>query len=224
MPVYVVMPIEKKKTHWLLLNVHYAKRLPNISYAFGLYLIDKSGKTLKGVVTYGMPPSPTLCTGVCGQEWKSNVLELNRLCLVDNKKNEASRLVGASLKMLPHPTIVVSYADTAQQHTGFIYQATNFFYTGASAKHLDYGLKSNPKAHNKGITNTVPKGKDRIKKLKEMYGDDLVIKQRSQKHRYVFFVGDKTQKKKMQKDLRYKVMPYPKESCVKTSGAVDSPL
>ena len=209
---YSVVRIEKKKTHWLLLNVHYAKRLPNISHAFGLYEVSKSGRKLKGVITYGMPPSPTLCTGVCGKEWKSNVLELNRLCLIDNKKNEASRLVGASLKMLPHPTIVVSYADSEQHHTGFVYQATNFIYTGASAKHLDYGLKSNPKAHHKGIFNTVPKGKGRINKVKEMYGDDLVIKQRSQKHRYVFFVGNKTQKNELKKMLRYPQLPYPKES------------
>ena len=212
MAVYVVLPIEKKKTHWLLLNVHYARRLPPMSYAFGLYSVTKSGKKLKGVVTYGMPPSPTLCTGVCGKEWKSKVLELNRLCLVDNEKNEASRLVGASLKMLPQPTIVVSYADSAQQHTGFIYQATNFLYTGETGNHLDYGLHSNPKAHNKAISNTVPNGKNKIQRLRELHGDDLYVKQRSKKHRYVFLVGNKTQKKELRKALNYKVFPYPKEA------------
>ena len=140
------------------------------------------------------------------------MLELNRLCLVNNEKNEASRLVGASLKMLPQPTIVVSYADSAQQHTGFIYQATNFLYTGETGSHLDYALKSNPKAHNKAISNTVPNGKDKIKRLKELHGDDLYIKMRSKKHRYVFLVGNKTHKKELRKALRYKVLPYPKEA------------
>lgn len=45
---------------WLLLK-HYARRLCPISYAFGLYDDD----ILVGVVTYGMPASPSLCVGVC---------------------------------------------------------------------------------------------------------------------------------------------------------------
>jgi len=77
-------------------------------YAFGLY--DES--QLIGVVTYGIPASPSLCMGICGKEWSDKVLELNRLCLQDNSKNQSSFLVANSIKLLPKPTIVVSYADT----------------------------------------------------------------------------------------------------------------
>ena len=106
----------------------------------------------------------------------------------------------------------MSFADTAQNHEGIIYQATNFLYTGETGNHLDYGLHSNPKAHNKAISNTVPNGKNKIQRLKELHGDDLYIKQRSKKHRYVFLVGNKTQKKELRKALNYKVFPYPKEA------------
>jgi hypothetical protein len=127
---YNVRTIPKKDAHFLLLNVHYLKRLPPMTYAFGLFEHEQ----LVGVVTYGTPPSHTLMKGICGEPYAKIVLELNRLVLLNNKPNEASRLVGASLKLLPKPSIVVSFADTAQNHEGIIYQATNFIYTGLSAK------------------------------------------------------------------------------------------
>ena len=91
-----------------MLNIHYARRIPSITYAFGLI---KNGE-LVGVVSYGTPASNTLCRGICGDEYEKTVVELNRLVLRDNLPNEASRLVGKSLKMLPTPLIVVSFADT----------------------------------------------------------------------------------------------------------------
>lgn len=205
---YEIRPIEKRDTHDLLLNVHYAKRIPPMSYAFGLFLDEQ----LKGVCTFGMPASPSLCKGVAGEEWKKNVLELNRLCLVDNLPNEASRLVGASLKLLPKPTIVVSYADTAQSHTGFIYQATNFLYTGITVKRTEWAVRGLEHMHTKAICNTVAHiDKPTLEAIKEVYGDKFYYRDRSQKHRYVFLVGNKTQKKAMLKSLKYKPMQYPKE-------------
>ena len=47
-----VLSINPKETYDWLLNVHYAKRIPQIIKAFGLYDDDK----LVGVITYGIPP------------------------------------------------------------------------------------------------------------------------------------------------------------------------
>jgi hypothetical protein len=92
---------------------------------------------LVGVCTYGKPPSSTLLRGVCGEQYAPIVYELNRLCLRDNLPMEASRLVAGTFRLLPKPLIVVSYADTKQGHEGVVYQATNFIYTGLSAKFRD---------------------------------------------------------------------------------------
>ena len=73
-----------------------------------------------------------LCKGIAGEKNKHLVIELNRLVLKNNKKNEASRLIGASFKLLPKPKIIVSYADTQQNHLGVVYQATNFLFTGTT--------------------------------------------------------------------------------------------
>jgi len=205
---YEVIGIEKPESHWLILNVHYAHRLPSISYAFGLYLDGE----LKGVVTYGSPPSPTLVNGICGEKWAKNVLELNRLVLVDNQKNEASRLVSGSLKLLPKPKIVVSFADTAQNHEGIIYQATNFLYTGLSAKRQEWAVKGKEHLHSKTLSGLVAGADDTVVAIKEMFGEDFYYRERSRKHRYIIFLGSKTDKKSMMKDLRYKVLPYPREA------------
>jgi hypothetical protein len=128
-----VLPINTFEVEPWLLEKHYAKRMCPVSYAFGLYIDEQ----LVGVVTYGMPASPNLCMGVCGLDYKDKVLELNRLCLNDGVKNGASFLVSKSLQMLPKPTIVVFYADTAMGHVGYIYQASNFLFTGTTKERTD---------------------------------------------------------------------------------------
>ena len=182
----VVMPIKNEEAYPWLLNKHYAKRIPQIMFAFGLY----DDGQLVGVVTYGIPASPSLCMGICGKDYSDKVLELNRVCLLNNDKNESSFLVSNSIKLLPKPTIVVSYADTGQGHVGYVYQATNFLFTGTTKERTDMGGRDGKHSrHSK---------------------DPSIRVFRSSKHRYVYFHGTKRDKKVMLSKLMYKVEPYPK--------------
>jgi len=194
-----VLPIKHEECEEWLLKIHYAKRIPLIMHSFGLY-VDKK---LDGIITYGMPASPALCVGVCGEDHRHLVLELNRLCLLNNKKNQASFLVGNSLKLLPKPSIVVSYADTSMNHNGYIYQATNFIYTGLSAKRTEWRIIGSNR-HSRTLTAQHT--------LEEMQNnpDKFHRLDRPQKHRYIYFLGDKKQKKEMLSKLNYNIEPYPK--------------
>jgi hypothetical protein len=196
-----VIQIQPKETYQWLLEKHYAKRIPQIMHSFGLY-VDGA---LKGVVTYGIPASPALCMGICGKEYSDKVLELNRLCLMENNKNESSFLVSHSIQLLFKLTIVVSYADTSQGHVGYVYQATNFLYTGLSANRVDWTIKGMEHKHSKTISDGMT-----LESIKEKYGDDFYYTERSRKHRYIFFHGSKTDKKIMRKLLKYNIEPYPK--------------
>lgn len=196
-----VLPINNFEVEPWLLEKHYAKRMPQIMFAFGLYKDD----ILVGVVTYGIPASPSLCMGICGKEYFEKVLELNRICLLDNFKNEASFLVANSIKLLPKPSIVVSYADKAQGHVGYVYQATNFIYTGLSANRVDWAIKGMEHKHSKTISDGMS-----LDNMKDKYGDDFYYVERSRKHRYIFFHGSKTDKKVMRSKLKYSVEAYPK--------------
>ena len=181
-------------------------------YAFGLY----ENESLIGVMTYGIPASPSLCMGICGKEYSDKVLELNRICLENNEKNQASYFVAKTLQLLPKPTIVVSYADTAQGHVGYVYQASNFIYTGLSANRVDWTIKGQEHKHSK----TISDGKT-LEDIKAEHGDDFYYVERSRKHRYIFFVGTSKQKKEMLSKLNYQVEPYPKGDSVRyDSGGV----
>ena len=185
---YEIRQIPFSECKYWILNVHYAKRLPSISYAYGLYRHDE----MVGMVSYGTPASPSLCKGICGEEHRSDVIELNRLVLRDNLPNEASFLVSRSLKMLPTPKVVVSYADTAQDHAGILYQATNWLFTGTTKPRTDMA------------------GKDG-KHSRHHLGDRTNRINRSAKHRYVYFIGTKKEKKVLRNALRYDINnEYPK--------------
>tara|TARA_B100000575_G_scaffold289300_1_gene290839 strand:+ start:452 stop:1069 length:618 start_codon:yes stop_codon:yes gene_type:complete len=185
---YVIKKISYEQTRPFILNIHYAKRMPSISYAYGLF----ESNNLTGIVSYGSPVSPSLCKGVAGEENKKIVIELNRLVLKENKKNQASILIGASLKLLPKPKIIVSYADTKQNHLGIVYQATNFMFTGTSKLRTDIASKDG-------------------KHSRHHLGDKTKRVFRSPKHRYIYIIGNKKQKKKLLKNLKYKILDYPKK-------------
>ena len=180
---YTVKSIKPKETYDWLLHKHYAKRIPSISWAFGLY-----DSYLEGVCTFGKPASPSLCIGVCGEKNSSKVYELNRLVINDKcPKNTASYFVSKCLKMLPNHLILVSYADTEMSHIGKVYQATNWIYTGATKERTDIGTDSN--SHSRHYDKNLDYSTNR--------------KFRSSKHRYVYFTGKEY-------ELNYPVKPYPK--------------
>ena len=186
-----VKAIEYNDTKKFIMEIHYARRMPCIQYAFGLFDEDN----LIGIVTYGQPASSTLCKGVAGEENRKNVLELNRLVLLptQNGKNNASFLIAKSLKLLPPHRIIVSYADIGGwSHTGYVYQATNFLYTGTTKPRTDkYGGENGHSRH---------------------YGKDETRRQiRTAKHRYITFTGTKRDKKELLKELKYPIIKqYPK--------------
>ena len=174
-----------------LLPRHYSGRKPNISKAFGL--MHKGD--LKCVLTFGKPASHTLCEGICGKENKHHVYELNRVCRLDDWDEPLSAFVAGCLRRVKSLNwIIVSYADTAMNHCGYIYQACNFIYTGATKKRTEqYTTGNKHSRHSKTI---------------EQNG---IRKVRSSKHRYVYFC---TKKKHLlqewKKSLNYSQQPYPK--------------
>ncbi|MEY2669758.1 MAG: Listeria phage [Bacteroidota bacterium] len=184
---YEIKKISRNETKDFIINIHYAHRMPSISWAYGMY----DNGELIGICTYGKPASPSLCIGVCGVENSKYVQELNRLVLKYNKPNQASYLISKTLKMLPKPMVIVSYADTEQEHKGIIYQATNFFFTGTSKPRTDMA------------------GKDG-KHSRHHLGDRTQRVNRSAKHRYIYLLGTKKEVKKLKKELKYPILEYPK--------------
>ena len=192
---FLIKSIDYQDCKEWFLKKHYAKRIPSISYCFGLY-----SNKLEGICSFGSPASRSLCIGVCGIDNANKVYELNRLVVNEGlPKNTLSFFVSQCLKMLPQDLIIVSYADSSQGHHGYIYQATNWIYTGLSAKRTERYDINNPNKHSKSVTDK--KGVDY---------QSLAVRERPQKHRYIFFTGNKYAKRKLLSELNYKIEPYPK--------------
>lgn len=179
---------------------HYAHRVPSIVVAIGMYVDG----VLAGVCTYGIPPSPDLCAAF-GEENKEKVIELNRLFLFDwAGKNGESWLIGQSFKLIPNPyCILVSYADPDYNHIGAIYQATNWFYTGTSDSRRGEAIYNGVSMHTKTL-------RDLLGTTSPKNNSSIVIIPPSKKHRYVYFLGSKSQRKELRKALKWPVLPYPK--------------
>ena len=216
---YRVLPIPFSEAKEWVLKKHYAHRVPSISYAFGLYWNDGGVQRLVGVCTFGVPASPSLVSGAIGEEYADRFFELNRLVVTDGlPRNALSFFVATSLKMLPAPMVVVSYADSGMNHHGYIYQATNWLYTGLSAKHVEYtigGVEQNKHSrhlfdHLGGIKNA------------QNNGVDMVAGERTQKYRYFQFIGDRRQRRQMLKSFKYPIIRnYPKGDNVRYDASYE---
>ena len=186
---------------------HYLHRAAPCSIAFGLF---DNYQNLRGVVLYGTPSSSTLRAGIAGEDEAFNVVELTRLWIDDDTpKNAESFLIGNSIKHCGKE-IVVSFADSAQHHIGIVYQATNWIYTGLSAKRTDWVIEGLDK-HGQTISD-----KYSAAELRAKYGDKFSLQPRSRKHRYIFINAGKVRKKALLQKLRYKPMPYPKATTIET--------
>jgi len=206
---YLIRKISQKECYEWFIYKHYLKRLASFSFCFGLY----HNSVLKGVCSFGRPAAHGVVKGALSGKYMDSFLELNRLVVEDNlNRNVLSFFLSRSLQQLPKPNVIVSYADSSKGHHGYIYQATNWIYTGLSAKRKDYKIKGHEDLHSASLMDREGRslGKGKVAMMRKKYGDNLYTEDRPRKHRYFYFLGNKTQKKDMKKNLSYKIEPYPK--------------
>lgn len=186
----VFSEISYKDAIEFLLPRHYSGRKPIINFSFGYY----EEEILKAVCTFGKPASNPLCIGVCGEKYSYYVYELNRLCVDGEIKIQLSKFISWCLnKLKKHNLIIISYSDTQMNHNGYIYQATNFIYTGLTPDRTDKYVEGNK--HSRHYDNENQNG---------------LRKYRSKKHRYIYICANKYKKKEYLKNLKYPILEYPK--------------
>ena len=201
-PRFAVESINKDVCREMVLRFHYSGRMPGIKHCWGLTF----GNDLVGCVVYSIPASYTLCQGVCGPAMTDKVIELSRLVIITGRNNAASFLIGHSLRLLP-PLVVVSYADANEHvgHVGYVYQATNWLYTGRG--------NAEPAWLHPVTGEVVSFTRRHIDQKALQLGlnwKDLIQQKQVGKHRYVTFTGDRRFKRAARESLRYVVLPYPK--------------
>ena len=197
---YAIRQIDYHTAMAVIVREHYLHRKAPCSVAFGLFLGDQ----LKGVIVYGTPSSAPLRGGIAGVENAGNVVELTRLWVCDSvPRNGESFLIGRTLGKAGKE-IVVSFAEIQQGHLGIVYQATNWIYTGLSAKRTNWTIEGMDK-HCQTLAD-----KYTAEEIREKYGDRFSLQERPRKHRYIFIAAKGRRKIELLAALRYKQQQYPK--------------
>lgn len=184
------------------LRYHYTTVGGSKLWRWGLY----DGPVLYGVVAYNLP-TRTVCESVFGPEQYANVWHMGRLVLADKAPpNSESRLIGGSMREIrrqyPDVWAVLTYAATDVGHIGYVYQATNAIYTGLAGDPV-YFLDADGGRHSTYLSGYVTDARAAALGWTKHLGGP--------KHRYVYVLGSKTQRRHRLAALRLPRLPYPKQ-------------
>ena len=207
---YYIDRIDYAMAMAIVKKYHYLHRVAPCSMAFGLF--EKETKRIVGCITYGVSSSSTLLAGICGEEEMHNVYELTRLWIKDGTpKNSESFLIGNTLRQLDKE-IIVSFSEKERGHVGTVYQATNFYFCGLSAKFVDPVVEGLEGQHHSTFAHGMSN-----QEIRDKWGDKVKFVERPRKYRYIYFNAKGRRKKELLAKLRYKIEPYPKGN-----GSVDT--
>ena len=192
---YSISLIPCKTAKEFIRSNHYSRGCHNgPSPNYGLF----ENKSLIGCLMIATPCSENVRSSVFGKVNKSKVRELHRLFIIDDTpKNTESWFISRCLKMIredrPDLWGLISFADTTEGHSGAIYRASNAIYCGMTSPANFYidvdGRLRHPRQNGVNITlkNAESKGWRRVR--------------RSAKHRFIFILGNKSQKRERMKLL-----------------------
>ena len=146
-------------------------------------------------------------------------MELTRLFIFDDYgKNTESVVLSKTFNWLKQYAngikVLVSYSDPEQGHLGIIYQATNWIYQGNSIRLMpNYAIRLTEDGtwmHSRNVTTKF--GSHNLEKLKKAVGHTFWRKLEPEKHRYLYLLCSKKDKKRIMNTLIHKQKPYPKDA------------
>lgn len=188
-----------------ILDDHYLHRSVGAVHHFGLF---EDGQIV-GIICYSVPAGSNVAASVCGHDYAKMVLHLSRLVVKTETHCAAGVLISHSLRLLPRrPCIVLTYADQNVGHLGTVYKATNAIYTGESSEVPMYETDDG-----EIVNHRHSETKNKIRTIPQL-----------PKHRYVYFIGSRTDKRRLREALLYPVLRYPEGVTKRAEEAPTEPL
>jgi hypothetical protein len=189
---------------------------------FGIFYSDfMDGEKCAGVVCFGYFQAMNTSSGghpyapYVGVEYAKKGIQLTRgACVHWAHEHSGSKLIGYGLREIAKRgyKYVVAFSDPKAGEIGTLYQATNWYYLGATKdKHWDIYDKSGKLFLND--RDIFKKYKFRGKrKILELIKNTphYEIRLRESKSRYIKLIGSKRENREMYKVLGPKILPYPK--------------
>jgi len=210
-----IRAIEKEVAIKTAVKKHYLHKKPHTPlFTFGLYY----NKKYIGCCIYSVPVGSKVTQSISRLLNNGEVIELSRLYIDDGYgQNIESWFIGQSFKILrgiKNIKCVVSYADTNVGHIGIIYQATNFLYNPTGRKagvvKLQIGSEVWHNLRCKRKFGTIAVGK-----LEKITGKKVKRINQKKKHRYLYFVCNRKEKRNYLKELKHPILSYPKKEEIK---------
>jgi len=177
---------------------HYSSRGGSAAWNYGVW----DGHTLAGVASYNLPTMDA-CAAVFGPERWEWVAHLGRLvCAEDAPRNIESKLIARSLRLLkidrPVVRAVLTFAAPSAGHLGYVYQATNALYLGKSMGRSYFVDQHGARRSDSHSSHTIARSR----------GWEVV--KEVGKHRYLYLVGSRSERKEARRLLKHDVLAYPK--------------
>lgn len=211
----------------MVVKYHYSHLWTKCSVALGLFLdtgkehsfFDEKEDKMIGCIVYGDPIGRHSGASISELLDRTEVYELARLYIHDGYgSNIESWFISKSMDWLrqhrPKIKALISYASPMEGHVGTIYQATNWIYQGNTIRPNDSWLfkfqKDGEWQHGRTI---FPYYKtNNPEKMRELVKEPFWIKQELRKHRYVYLICNRKDKRNIIKNLKYPQLSYPKQN------------
>ena len=218
--------ISKDAAKSIIVKHHYSHAWTMCRYALGVFyqtdnehsFFDSKEEKLIGVLVYGTPVGRLSAQSISELLKPDEVLELTRLFIFDGYgKNIESLALGKSFDWLkqnaPNIKALLSYSDPKVSHKGTIYQATNWIYQGNKTKILE-SRQFKFEEHGDWLhsrTVSAMYGTNGVPALTKKVGHTFWWRVEPPKHRYVYILAGKGEKRKIMKTLKHPPLPYIKE-------------
>lgn len=215
----IIKQINKKTASDVILEYEWLHSMPFANkYFFGIYFIINNIEHLGGVLVFGNEYSEN--TGNWDKyEFTDKLLLLSRgVCLWWTPKNTASFFISRVIKWIKQNTkykIITATVDPAAGEIGTIYQSLNWDYVGL----MSGNYHGNKMATRFGV---IIDGKLRFsrwirKQLGTMKKEEIlkhypnaIFVPQYRKQRYFYFIGNKSENKKLRNNIKHLILPYPK--------------
>jgi len=217
---YAVQKINASTAKKIIVEFHYSHTWTSCQYAFGLF----KDHMIFGVAVYGPPVGRLAAQSISTEVADNEVLELTRLWISDSEgKNAESWFLGQTFNWFKEYKkqikVLMSYVDPTVGHIGTIYQATNWLYQGNSIRTADYFMyKINNECYHPRTVFSKYKTNE-LKVLQKLI-PDIEIVSMEKKHRYIYILANKTEKKRILNTLKHPVKPYVKFERTRTDQLI----
>lgn len=205
---YSIKKISYLEAKDFIIKYEWLKNMGTSKICYGIYFSGFLG----GVVCFGPLVAPTKYVDLFGKDFSKSIIQLTRgASTFWTPRWCSSKLISKSLKSIYSEygyKIVVCYCDPDAGEIGIVYQSCNAYYIGLT--NPGGGKRYIINGHSYDPRKVVSKFGSRAHKFLLNIDKNYKTIPINRKHRYIFLLGTRHDRKKAIDRVKTLIMPYPK--------------